>query len=85
MITINVNDLVRVKLTNEGRAILRHRKKIMTIKYYDLSGLFDLPEEDSNGWSEWKLRDLMVTFNDSILSSFSIPFETEIQVDLDKK
>jgi len=74
----NINNNVRVKLTDKGREI--HRKK-----YDNLwNGYHSLPyipvEEDENGWSTWQLWQLMSNFGDSMYNGCDLPFETEIEI-----
>lgn len=80
MMPLNLNDKVRVRLTDIGREI--HRRQFDEFKQrfpafgYDYSP----PKEDADGWSEWQLWDLMGTFGNYISLGCNVPFETTILV-----
>lgn len=63
-ITLNVNEVVKVKLTDHGRAILLKEK---------------YPKhEDSLGYSEWQLWELMSIFGEHLYNGCELTFENEI-------
>lgn len=62
----NINDTVRVRLTDYGRAALR--------------GEFKPPKQDEDGWSDWQLWALMQAFGDRVNVGFPLCFETEIEI-----
>ncbi len=78
-VEFNINDYVKVKLTERGLKI--HREK-----YDDLdrrmNGLFSkhypytTPTVDSEGYSKWQLWDLMQRFGTHINLCGELPFET---------
>lgn len=76
----NINDRVRVKLTERGREVLRinHQRR-----YGSRATEFDTREvkEDADGWSEWQMWDLMHEFGGSMYNGCSVPFETWIGID----
>lgn len=86
MTTINLNQTVRVKLTDKGRRIneqihhafvaaLKERNSKITLPAYTP------PVEDADGWSNWQLWDLMARFGWYIdLGSAEQPFEYTIEV-----
>ena len=64
----NVNDYVRVRLTQVGRDHLARIKR-------------PPPDEDESGWSRWQLWDLMHVFGARCFNGCSIPFETSIEIE----
>lgn len=79
----NVNNHVRVKLTDYGRRVLR--------KWHDdlywrseKPPEYHPPKEDADGWSRWQLWDLMSKLGPSISMSMAVPFETEIEIETDE-
>ena len=77
---ININDVVKVRLTEYGRKIHRGNHQ----KFWSMLGKCDVkyfpPEEDENGWSEWQLWDLMNEFGKHVGLGSKLPFETEIEI-----
>lgn len=80
-IRINVNDSVKVKLTDLGIAILRERRKELNQMIHANGGRglgeFE-PKTDEEGYSTFQLWDLMNTFGYWMTMGFDIPFETDI-------
>src|SRR5690348_10918622 len=77
--TFNINDHVRIKLTDSGRKVLK--------AHYDSIELppdFQRPSksEDANGFSEWQLHEVMYIFGRSVYIGCETPFETNIKLDL---
>lgn len=62
----NINNIVRVKLTDIGKRIISGKKY--------------MPAEDERGWSEWQMWDLMNVFGEHIYLGMSLPFEAEIEI-----
>lgn len=86
----NINDYVKVKLTDYGKLCLKKNYDDMMEflkswygddmeKYSWLE--FKLPEEDGEGYSEWQLWKLMQEFGKYCENGFTIPFETEIIIE----
>ena len=75
----SVNEKVKVKLTDLGRIILEadHSARL---KETSVESSYIPPVEDENGWSEWKLWELMASFGKYLGSGFGAPFETTIQI-----
>ena len=67
VVKINLNDKVRVKLTDHGRAVCQ--------KHWG-----EPPKEDADGWSTWQLSGLMQTFASHITFGFTSLFDPEIEV-----
>ena len=60
-ISININEIVRVKLTDRGRQIHQEIWDDL-IKFAPSLGPYEPKKEDSEGWSEWQLWSLMSNF-----------------------
>ena len=82
----NINDTVRVRLTDYGRAVLRDDWQSTTNIYYArpeqraIRGEYKPPKEDENGWSEWQLWALMEAFGEHTGNGCRLSFETEIEI-----
>jgi hypothetical protein len=85
-VKFNINDTVRVRLTDYGRAVLRDDWQFTTDVYYAspksraIRGEYKPPKEDAHGWSEWQLWALMEAFGEYTGQGFSLSFETEIEI-----
>ena len=75
----NINDSVRVRLTDHGRAILL-QAQLDNLERGRPACLSALPTEDADGWSKWQLWDLMQTFGNWMGVGKKIPFETTIDL-----
>lgn len=64
---LNINGKARVRLTDQGRMILK------TLLHREQPGEID-------GWSEWVIWDLMNTFGPFLYNGCNPPFETTIEV-----
>ena len=64
---LNINGKARVRLTDQGRMILK------TLLHREQPGEID-------GWSEWVIWDLMNTFGPFLYNCCNPPFETTIEV-----
>jgi hypothetical protein len=76
----NVNDRVRVRLNDKGRAIHRGQFDDMKRCFPRLSIPYTPPKEDADGWSEWQLWVLMEIFGQHMNTGFDPPFETTIEI-----
>lgn len=76
---LNINDTVKVKLTDAGIAILRKNHDELARSFPKL-GDFKLPIVDPDGYSSFQLWGLMETFGPYMHIGFKVPFETEIVV-----
>jgi len=71
---INMNDKVKVKLSEKGLRLLR-------LKFIDYPELFkSYTKVDENGYSEFQLWKLMSFFGEHIGNGCEIPFETDILI-----
>lgn len=80
----DINNKVKVKLTEVGKSVLREQYKVIKAVYPWLPD-FVLPDEDENGWSKWQLWELMQKFGHVMYNGGDIPFETEIEIIEDQK
>lgn len=80
-IKLNLNDRVRVKLTDHGREILR---KDYEERFAFLGRKYVPPKEDAEGWSEWQLWNLFQDFGQHIYLGGKLPFDTIIQFEEQK-
>lgn len=82
----NVNDTVRVRLTDVGRQIVKHKHDELNAFLRARNGTLQHGDgtvtEDADGWSEWLLWQLMQTFGPYMYNGCSIPFETTIELPL---
>lgn len=80
-VLFNINDQVRVKLTEAGLALLRAQHEQMNIEWRR-NDPFVPPKVDADGWTEYQLWDLMFTFGQEMhMGNFGrMPFETTIQL-----
>ena len=71
----NFNDMIRVRLTDEGRRIHRanHERllEMMPPAARDAIGPYQPKEEDADGWSEWQGWDLMREFGPWMMTAFA--------------
>ena len=75
----NINDYVKVKLTEFGMDILRKQHKELKIFWPGLPD-FEPPKEDKDGWSEHQLWTLMSHFGHTLSNGGEVPFELEIEI-----
>lgn len=78
---LNINQYVRVKLTDQGRALHRQNHDEFVAQLPKSTSLrYTPPTEDAEGWSEWQLWHLMQEFGHHMSMGKLPPFETTIQV-----
>ena len=76
---LNVNDTVRVKLTDHGRAF--HAKDYANFQLTAGTTMpYTPPKEDAEGWSQWKLWQLMYSFGPHMCLGGALYFEADIEV-----
>lgn len=75
----NVNDTVRVRLTDTGRRVLRENHKRLFEGTFR-PPLYESPEE-VDGWSTWVLWRLMQEFGHACGMGFDVPFEVTIEIE----
>lgn len=77
----NVNNYVKVRLTDYGREILyKEWLKFQKTHPDIIKKSFTLPEEDSDGWTMFQGWKLMNTFGRYVLPGHKLPFEAEIEI-----
>lgn len=80
--TFNINDNVKVRLTEHGHEILRKQydeavKRCPALK----SMLFERYKADAEGWSEFALWDLMARFGGHTFNGCTLPFDLIIRIE----
>lgn len=71
-IPFNVNNRVRIRLNDKGRAIYREAYEAVSIRVH---GEYRPKKEDAEGWSEWQLWEVMELFGPHIHLGCHMPFE----------
>jgi len=79
-VPFNINDEVRVKLTDYGRRVHYEnwRERIRAVRTASEIP-YRWPNEDGDGWSKWQLWRLMQEFGEHIHLAAKFPFEMDIQ------
>ena len=80
--TFNINDNVRVRLTEHGRKILKQQydeavNRCPALKTFP----FESYKSDADGWSEFTIWDLMKRFGTSMGNGWEMPFDAVIRID----
>ncbi len=76
---INVNDCVKVKLTDKGKDIYFHRFDSLNQKANGREMIKPCyPEVDEEGYTKMQLWEVMATFGLYLHMGFDTPFETNI-------
>lgn len=74
----NVNNKVKVKVTEFGEQVLRKRHEEVN-KHFLESSEFQL-EKDGEGFTEFQLWELMSIFGEHLYNGAEVPFETTIKI-----
>lgn len=75
----DINNLVRVKLTDKGRAV--HAADHALFCASEGRKLpYTPPKEDSHGYSEWQMWQLMEAFGKYLGNGFDMPFDPVIEL-----
>ncbi len=82
-IKFNMNDTVRVKLTDHGRRLHRLHFEHLFSDYRGVAYTYYGPKEDAGGWSEWRLWELVSIFGKHIYMGGENVFETNIELVMD--
>lgn len=80
MIHFNLNDHMFVQLTQAGRQALEQQHNERH-KDEGIRPAFRLPIEDIDGWSCWKMAELIDAFG-CMIKEGGIPFESEVKIDV---
>jgi hypothetical protein len=85
-VEFNINGFVRVRLTAHGRQIVRARYDALGNSYgKKVPFAFELPKEDSDGFSTWQMHELISVFGPRMASiTLPIPFDTTIRINRDE-
>ena len=68
----NVNNQVKVKLTEKGQEIIDAR--------YARVNLVNTRKPDKDGYTSFQMHDLMATFGKYMVLGYEVPFDTEILI-----
>jgi len=75
----NINDDVKVKLTETGREILREQHEELRGLWPTFPG-YEEPKEDKDGWTTYQMWCLMESFGQHVAMGLTMPFETTIEI-----
>ena len=80
-ISFNLNESVRVRLTDHGKRLYRQdwERKFKPYVAQGLQVTYHPPKEDAEGWSEWQLWHLMQEFGPHLHLGCNPPFDLTIQ------
>jgi hypothetical protein len=76
---INLNDNVRIKLTDYGRLALERQHIAFWWSHKEVP--YKPPVEDANGWSKWQFHTLMRELGNLLVVGGPLPFETDMEYD----
>jgi hypothetical protein len=78
----NINNYIRVQLTDRGREI-HHERWLRTLGTEELRERYPYraPDEDSDGWSRWQAWDFMATFGPHLGVGMNNPASPEIIIE----
>lgn len=79
MIEFNINEWVRVKLNDDGRAELKRQHDEINAHLNGKLGEWKGVDE-VDGWSKWQAWDLMNRFGHMMMLGSRLPFYSEIQL-----
>ena len=80
MIHFNINDHMFVQLTQAGRQSLE-KQHVLRYKETGIQPIYTPPDEDCDGWSCWKMAELIDAFG-CMIKEGGIPFESEVKIDV---
>lgn len=75
----NLNESVKVRLNDHGKAILRKQHE-QTFKGMEKDFPYQAPKEDGDGYSQWQLWVLMKTFGPHLGNGCRAPFDLDIEL-----
>lgn len=84
-IEFNMNQYVRVRLTEYGRSLHRQDYDEFVRRFGKPPFKYKPPVEDADGWSEWQLWQLMNIFGQHVQMGFRVPFETNMKFAVEKE
>lgn len=81
-IKYNINNYVKVKITDYGREKLREH-------HYKILGSFSLgytePKTDENGYTRFQMHDLFHRLGECLINGGEMPFEPNIIIEVDNE
>ena len=79
-IPFNVNQYVRVRLTDTGRKVHaeHYQRHVGNVFPYQP------PVEDADGWSKWQMWELANIFGGSMYIGCEVPFMPDIEIEVDE-
>ena len=80
----NINEKVKVKLTDVGRVELLREAEVFRTQYPSVSNKYELPKEDNEGFTEWQLWCLMGSLGHLCTMGGEPPFEIIIKISLNE-
>ncbi len=84
----NMNDYIRVRLTDAGRKIHRSNHEALLLMMSPSAAKllpYTQPKEDDDGWSEWQGWHLMQEFGPWLRLTMDPPFELTVEITEPKK
>ncbi len=81
---MNINDVVKVKLTRLGLEMHRARHDQVFASWKTQPPAYTPPRHDGAGWYEFQLHELMHLFGHTMSAALGaeLPFGTEIRIEL---
>lgn len=83
-IEFNINNHIRVQLTDVGRKALRDKYDELNEFANGALGEYEEPEEDAEGWSRWQMWVLMEGIGHKFGSGMNPPIYTSIKIEVDE-
>lgn len=80
-VDFNINNWVKVKLTQKGLVILKHQHDLLKLSIPSL-GEFETPDVDSDGYTSFQMWYLMDMFGAYIHLGAEPPFETGVKIEV---
>ena len=82
LLDFNINNYVRVQLTDVGRQALKAKHDELNDFANGALGEWKPPEEDADGWSRWQMWELMKGVGDRCGNGFKVPIYTQIKIEI---
>lgn len=76
----NINDIVKVKLTDVGLRIHKERWKVLNKRNPSVFHSYSPPVVDENGYTRYQMWELMERYGSAVGLAKHLPFETEIVI-----
>lgn len=81
MVEFNINETVKVKLTDHGRDIYYHQYDALNSKCKRIINAPKFPKTDENGYTSFQLWNLMELYGPYMKLTAPLPFETDILIE----